>query len=396
MSWWSARRSNGFCWSYTGIIANQEIWKVGLSETHSLGKPRSLRSQWLIKSHLMEQVAAKKDEDGQRMMKSEYFLKRSEPRRGIEYFLVKMVMEWWKLIFPTDFLRFRSHVVANTLCTTGEVHTLICHTHIFLHIVRAQSHSHIFSRVHIHAWLKGAKKVLCTWCHISPSRLLLSHVPPISAVLARSLRDHSRLRFSPTIPSTHSCLTFLSSNRRTRATPHMHREVWLTGQVRCKHRDGKQQVPRKVAVMQQGRVFENKVRSLKSFERTVRQRTWQWWTEGKTFLPYRTMSARKPTQRVKELASLPRTTLGQHARKIEERILKKRASLNHMRAIDRQKKRRRNIHKRASRRDVVIEHEASSLVRDVLIRHFLCSSSWEVLPNDCVFLASRAACARSQ
>ena len=35
------------------------------------------------------------------------------------------------LFFPTDFLGFRTHVVATTVCTTRGVHTLTCCTHIF-------------------------------------------------------------------------------------------------------------------------------------------------------------------------------------------------------------------------------------------------------------------------
>ena len=38
-----------------------------------------------------------------------------------------------------------------------------------------------------------------------------------------------------TIPSTRSCRTFPSWKRRTCATPHLHREVWLPGKIRCKH-----------------------------------------------------------------------------------------------------------------------------------------------------------------
>ena len=43
-------------------------------------------------------------------------------------------------------------------------------------------------------WLKVLKRCLSRECHTSPSRLLASHVSPISLFLARSLRDHSRLR----------------------------------------------------------------------------------------------------------------------------------------------------------------------------------------------------------
>ena len=77
------------------------------------------------------------------------------------------------------FKGFRTHVVATTVCTTVSVHTLTCCTHIFLHRARAQSHLHIFTRVHIHARLKSCqKKVVACVCHTSPSRLLHSHVSP--------------------------------------------------------------------------------------------------------------------------------------------------------------------------------------------------------------------------
>ena len=54
MSWWSSRSSIGQYWSYTigkgpykGIIENQEIRKVGLSETHASGnREASIHNDW--------------------------------------------------------------------------------------------------------------------------------------------------------------------------------------------------------------------------------------------------------------------------------------------------------------------------------------------------------------
>ena len=54
MSWWSSRSSNGLHWSYTvgkgpykGIIENQLIRKVGLSETHASGnRVASTHNEW--------------------------------------------------------------------------------------------------------------------------------------------------------------------------------------------------------------------------------------------------------------------------------------------------------------------------------------------------------------
>ena len=63
-------------------------------------------------------------------------------------------------VFLTEFfLGFRTHVVATTMCTTGEcTYTHLLHAHFSV----AQfvcAHAHIFMRVHIHAWLKFMKKM---------------------------------------------------------------------------------------------------------------------------------------------------------------------------------------------------------------------------------------------
>ena len=52
-----------------------------------------------------------------------------------------------------------------------------CATHIFMHIARAQSHSHIFMRVHVHAWLKSCQKGVCCMCVFDLSiSLLMIHL----------------------------------------------------------------------------------------------------------------------------------------------------------------------------------------------------------------------------
>ena len=87
-------------------------------------------------------------------------------------------------VFPDSFF---FHVVATTVCTT-EVHTLTCRTHIFLlHSVCARSHT--FVRVTYTHGSSVCKKVFAHASLISPSRLLPSHVSPVSAVPARSRRD---------------------------------------------------------------------------------------------------------------------------------------------------------------------------------------------------------------
>ena len=105
------------------------------------------------------------------------------------------------------------------------VHTLTCCTHIFLRTARSLRTSHIFMRVHIHAWLKGAKKSFL-WKRVVSLHLAFSLLVPHPSLLF----PHGHFE------TTRSCRTCLSLKRRTCATPHMHRKVWLPGQVRCKHR----------------------------------------------------------------------------------------------------------------------------------------------------------------
>ena len=88
----------------------------------------------------------------------------------------------------------RSHVVATTVCATGDEHTLTCCTHIFLVYIHCAYTSDILMRVTHKCWLKG---VCSTHVVISlSSHFLPSHVSPVlaPAVPWRSLRDHSRPR----------------------------------------------------------------------------------------------------------------------------------------------------------------------------------------------------------
>ena len=89
-------------------------------------------------------------------------------------------------------LEFRTHAVATAVCTTVCEHTLTCCTHIFLLYIHCAHTSHILDACHTHAWLKGAKKLLCTCViplHVAFSSLI--HFSPISAVLWHPLRHPS-------------------------------------------------------------------------------------------------------------------------------------------------------------------------------------------------------------
>ena len=106
MSWWSSRSSKWpvLIFQLEGvhtkdIIENQEIRKVGLSETHASGnREASTHNDW-CKANWWNKY---QQERSRRTWNDEVweFLKDSEPRRRIEeFFFVKMVMEWWMLIF---------------------------------------------------------------------------------------------------------------------------------------------------------------------------------------------------------------------------------------------------------------------------------------------------------
>ena len=140
---------------------------------------------------------SEKDHDGHGMMKSANFKRVPNPDNEFDIFLSTWSWsdEWffsWQSFLDRVFFGVRTHVVATTVCTTGSVHALTCCTHSFLSTARSLC-THTSCGCHIHAWLKVMKKGSLHMCHISPSRLLQSHVSPILAVPWRSLRDHSWL-----------------------------------------------------------------------------------------------------------------------------------------------------------------------------------------------------------
>ena len=71
---------------------------------------------------------------------------------------------------------------------------------------------------------------MCQPVHLAFSLLIFLHLCCSLTVTSRPLPTTTSLMISCTC----SCRTYLST--ATWATPHMHREVWLLGQVRCKHR----------------------------------------------------------------------------------------------------------------------------------------------------------------
>ena len=108
-------------------------------------------------------------------------------------------------------------------------------------------HNHICTLLMRVTYTHGSsvcKKVCCmhmSLISISPSPFsCLTHPCWSRTVTSRLLPATTSL----TIPSTRSCSTYLSQKRRTHATPHEHRGVWLPGQIRSQHRLWAQKVRR--------------------------------------------------------------------------------------------------------------------------------------------------------
>ena len=108
------------------------------------------------------------------------------------------------------------------------IHTLTWCTHIFLHSACTVTFCTFLMRCHIHAWLKGAKKVLCT-CVVS---LYLAFSSLMSHPSLLFLHGH----FEPTFPSAPFLPYFLVLKAQGMRNSARGREVWLSGQVRPHHR----------------------------------------------------------------------------------------------------------------------------------------------------------------
>ena len=142
--------------------------------------------------------------------------------------------ECW--FFPTYVLGFRTHVGATTVCTTVGVHTLTClHAHFSAHSSCTVILAHLHACAHTRM-AQACQQGVCT-CVVSlhlAFSLLMSH----SSLLFLHGHFETTPDLRPHWRSRPHVLAELSHNekRRTCATPHMHREVWLPGQVRSKHR----------------------------------------------------------------------------------------------------------------------------------------------------------------
>ena len=126
-------------------------------------------------------------------MKSEIFFRDFAPRRRIEEFFVKMVMnvDFFRQKFLDRFSRFRTHVVATTVCT----YTHLLHAHFSARntctfclrtlrtLLMRVTHTHGSSS-------KRVRKVFVAHASYLPILPSLSHVSPVSAVPVYPLRHH--------------------------------------------------------------------------------------------------------------------------------------------------------------------------------------------------------------
>ena len=184
----------------------------------------------------------KKDQDGHGMMKSENFLRCSEPRRRIgDFFLSRWSWsdECW-FFSRQSFSGFRTHVAATAVCKTGMVckHSLVVRTFFCTWRVHSHIRTLLMRVTHTHGSSPSrVKKVFVARVSYFSILLSPSHVSPILAVHWRSLR-----RPFLTLTSARSCRAYLSWKRRACASPHEQRGVWLSGQVRPQHRIWAQEV----------------------------------------------------------------------------------------------------------------------------------------------------------
>ena len=202
MSWWSSRSSNGLYWSctisnspYEGIIEHQEIRKVGLSETHASETEKPALTM-IDEKPTDGTNTSKKDQDGTWNDGVWEFLRGSihtltEPRRRIEVFFVKMVMEWWMLIFSRQSFFKQVFKVSYACSSNHRVCDRVCtHTHLL------QRTFFCTKRVHSHI---RTSSCVCTYTHGPSVWKGLLHVHVVDLHLAFSV----------------SCLTHLCCLRTT-------------------------------------------------------------------------------------------------------------------------------------------------------------------------------------
>ena len=245
MSRRSSRSSNGLYWSYTigkgpykGIIENQEIWKVGLSQTHASGNRDPSTHNYWWHANWWKQVPSKKDQDGHGLMKSENFEGIPYPDDDLNNFLSRWSWsdECYFFLHKNcldNFKKFRTHVVATIVCMTAWcTYTHLLHAHFSAHSACTITFAHLRA-CHTHAWLK--------WClHVCPLSLAFSLLMyhPFFAVSVRRLSLSLSLDFP-----VHTFLPYLpvlqAQGKRISARG---REVWLSGQVRPQHKFWAQRV----------------------------------------------------------------------------------------------------------------------------------------------------------
>ena len=203
---------------YKGIIENQEVRKVGLSETLASGNwEASTHNDWWKANwwnkYQQERSRRTWNDEVWEFLKRVLYVHSPNPGDELKIFLSRWSCcdECW-FVLSTVFFRkvFRTSYTcsSNYSVYDGGVHTLTCRTYIsLLHSVFA----HIFMRVHTHAWLKVHEKGVCRMCvfdlSISPSLFSCLAYPCCSCtVTSRPLLTTTSL--TPT--STWSCRTFPS------------------------------------------------------------------------------------------------------------------------------------------------------------------------------------------
>ena len=241
MSWWSSRSSNGLYWSYTivkspykGIIENQEIWKVGLSETHASGnREASTHNNWWKANwwNKYQQEGSRQtwNDEVWDFFKLVLYMHSPNPDDELRNLFVKMVMKWWMFTcffsrhFSYKFFRGSYTCSSNYSVYDGEcTHTHLSHAHFSV----AQfvcAHSHICMHVHTRM------------AQVSPKRCVIPLHLAVSLLMIHpsSLFPHVHFETNPDYDfidkPIHMILPYFSR-------PESARHAQLRSCIRCKQR----------------------------------------------------------------------------------------------------------------------------------------------------------------
>ena len=198
---------------YKGIVENQEIRKVGLSETHASGNREAFSYNNWWKANWWNKY---QQERSRRTWNDEVldFVRVANPDDELNFFCQDgrgvMNVFFLDIIFSTDFFKRVSYTCSSNYSVYDGrcAYTHLLHAH-FLHMARPQSHPHFSCVSHTRMAQVSSKRCLlheCQTLSISPS--------PFSCL--------TRLCCSCTLTSTSRSVHLLAELSRPKSTGHAH------------------------------------------------------------------------------------------------------------------------------------------------------------------------------